>query len=212
MIFVIDVGHLRRGHLGSLRLRLAGCRQLAGDAGELRDELNRVDQLVAQASADIRRLVYDLRPPALDQLGLVPALRQQVERFGREAGVETRFSAEPDLAIPAVVEVGVFRVVQEALLNVQKHARATHVDVRLEHNGEGLLVRVHDDGVGMEVTRQAGLNGSGTGLRSMRERAELLGGELEVESRRGTGTAVVLRLADNTRGRMPAVAIGAGAG
>ena len=110
-----------------------------------------------------------------------------------------------------MVEVGVFRVVQEALLNVQKHARATHVDVRLEHNGEELLVRVHDDGVGMKVASQSGLSGTGTGLRSMRERAELLGGVLEVDSRSGDGTVVVLRLADTARKPQAAVALAGGA-
>lgn len=197
--------------LASLRLRLAGCRQLASDAGELREELDRVDDLVAQASADIRRLVYDLRPPALDQLGLLPALRQQVERFGREAGVDARFSAAPDLVIPAVVQVAVFRVVQEALLNAQKHARAAHVDVRLERDGNGLVVRVGDDGVGMELARHQGPNDPGTGLRSMRERAEMLGGALEVESRRGAGTAVVLRFSAMEGRGAGGVAAGAGA-
>src|SRR5437879_2194175 len=104
----------------------------------------RVEPGGSTGRAGIRRhtaAVYDLRRLPWTSLASCPRSRQQVERFRREAGVETRFSAEPDLAIPAVVEVGVFRVVQEALLNVQKHARATHVDVRLEHNGEELLVR-----------------------------------------------------------------------
>ena len=84
--------------LASMRLRLEACLDVAeGGPPALVRELERLDALVGQATAEIRRLVYDLRPPVLDQLGLVPALRQHVERFGREAGVEAHFAADPDL-------------------------------------------------------------------------------------------------------------------
>ena len=183
--------------LASMRVRLEGCLDEAQVAAPgLVADLERLDGLVGQATADIRRLVYDLRPPALDQLGLVPALRQHVERFARETGLTVRFMAAPDLAVPAATEVAVFRVVQEALVNVQKHARASRVEIRLDREGDWLTLTIRDDGRGLAPDGAGGAGaGTGTGLGSMRERAELLGGTLEVASRPGGGTDVVMRVA-----------------
>lgn len=110
--------------LASMRLRLEACLEEAQEETPLADDLERLYELVGQATGDIRRLVYDLRPPILDQLGILPALRQHCERFGRESGIKVRFEAEEGLPIPAAAEVALLRVAQEALLNVDKHARA----------------------------------------------------------------------------------------
>lgn len=184
--------------LASMRLRLEGCMDLAGDRSpDLSRELERLDELVGQATADIRRLVYDLRPPSLDQLGLVETLRQHVERFGRETGIQTHFSSDASLLVSPSAEVTILRVVQEALMNVQRHARASAVDVRLGQQAEWLVVEIQDNGVGLSP------NGSttrgGTGLRSMRERAELLGGVLEVGTGSGGGTNLLIRLPGRQR-------------
>lgn len=118
--------------LASMRLRLEACLDTAQEMESyLSGDLERLYELAGQATGDIRRLVYDLRPPVLDQLGLVPALRQHCERFYRESGIEVGFEAEENLSIPVAAEVTILRVVQEALLNVQKHARASRADVRL---------------------------------------------------------------------------------
>lgn len=179
--------------LASLRLRIEGCLQLAkGSPSALVQELEWLDDLVGEASADIRRLVYALRPPSLDQLGLVPALRQHVDRFGRETGLVVRFVAEGDPAVGAAAEAAIFRVAQEALHNVQRHARASQVDVNLHHEGGWLVLRVSDDGVGLGADDERPAHGAG--LRSMRERAEQLGGTLRVEGMRGRGTDVLLRI------------------
>jgi signal transduction histidine kinase len=98
----------------------------------LSGDLERLYELVGEATADVRLLVYDLRPPVLDQLGLVPAIRQHCERFGRETGIETELATAPELSVPAAAEVTVLRLVQEALVNVQKHAQASRAAVRLE--------------------------------------------------------------------------------
>ncbi len=139
---------------------------------------------------EIRRLVYDLRPPVLDQLGFVPALRQHCERFGRESGIEAGFEADPCLSIPAAAEVTLLRVVQEALLNVHKHAHASRVDVRLGCCDGWIELEIRDDGVGFEANGRGG----GTGIGSMRERAELLGGALHVAGHSGAGTEVTVRI------------------
>ncbi len=179
--------------LASMRLRLEACLDMAeGTPAPLLGHLVRLYELVGQASGDIRRLVYDLRPPVLDQLGLVPALRQHCERFGRETGIEVRFETEPGLTFPAAVEVAIFRVVQEALVNVQKHARASGVDVRLGRCGEWLELIVRDDGAGFAADGKAAR--PGTGMDSMRERAEVLGGTVHITSHAGGGTEIVMRI------------------
>jgi len=172
--------------LASMRLRLEACLDLAErTAIPLSGDLERLYELVGEATGDVRRLVYDLRPPVLDQIGLVPAIRQHCERFERESGITIDLVAASELAVPAAAEVTVLRIVQEALVNVHKHAQASRVDVRLERQGEWLLVGVTDDGEGLQSTNGAGV---GTGLLSMRERAELLGGTLKVENRPEGGT------------------------
>jgi signal transduction histidine kinase len=150
---------------------------------ELRDELR-------AAIADIRRLVYDLRPPALDDLGLVEALRRLAERYGSEGEqLRVMVEASEDLPnLPAAVEVAVYRIAQEALTNVARHARARTCVVRLVVN-EDVALDIVDDGVGIPAER-----GAGVGLSSMRERAAELGGSCIVESAPEGGTRVLVRL------------------
>ncbi len=178
--------------LASMRLRLEACLHLAESLPPLVGHLERLDELVGQATADIRRLVYDLRPPVLDQLGLVPALRQHIERFSRETGIEVHFTTEAGLAVPAAAEVAIFRVVHEALVNAQKHARASQVAIRLQQQDEQLILEISDDGIGFALD-SPGVQ-AGTGLGSMRERAELLGGVLSLVSQPGAGTELVIHI------------------
>jgi signal transduction histidine kinase len=150
---------------------------------ELREELR-------GAIADIRRLVYDLRPPALDDLGLAEALRRLAERYGSE-GERLRVAVEvpEDLpTLPAAVEVAVYRIAQEALTNVARHARARNCVVHLAVDS-GVSVEIDDDGVGIPTGRNAGV-----GLSSMRERASELGGSCVVQSVPEGGTRVLVRL------------------
>jgi signal transduction histidine kinase len=150
---------------------------------ELRDELR-------SAIADIRRLVYDLRPPALDDLGLVEALRRLAERYGSEDEQLSVFVEAPeDLPdLPAAVEVAVYRIVQEALTNVARHAQAHSCVVRLAVNEE-VGLEIVDNGVGIPAQR-----GAGVGLSSMQERASELGGSCIVQSVPKGGTQVLVRL------------------
>nr|WP_237448646.1 histidine kinase [Nocardioides flavescens] len=139
---------------------------------------------------DVRRLVSDLRPPALDALGLVGALRQQGELV---PGVEVHLEAAdpaPLAALPAAVEVAAYRIVGEALTNVARHAAATRCAIRLEVATDAagvaaLLVEVADDGLGIPLERQAGV-----GLLSLRERADELGGRTEITCPAEGGTVV----------------------
>ena len=142
------------------------------------------------AVADVRRLVYGLRPPALDDLGLRCALYEETLRFN-EKGLQVTFEAPETLpALPAAVEVAAYRIVMEALHNVARHAGARHAAartcaVRLEVDADWLVVEVLDDGIGIPEGRR-----SGVGLQSMRERAAELNGRCRIEPRDGGGTRV----------------------
>jgi signal transduction histidine kinase len=150
---------------------------------ELRDELQ-------GAIADIRRLVHDLRPPALDDLGLGQSLRRFAERYGSEDGtLRLVVRAPEDLpSLPAAVEVAIYRITQEALTNVARHARARTCVVRLAVDGD-VLLEIVDDGVGIPAERSAGV-----GLSSMHERASELGGSCVVEAAPKGGTRVLVHL------------------
>lgn len=139
---------------------------------------------------DIRRLVYDLRPPALDDLGLVPAIRQRIAAFeSGDHGLQITVTVSDDLGeLPAAVEVAAYRIVTEAVTNVARHAGAQRCAVRLSLNG-ALEIEVGDDGRGVDGPLNAGV-----GLMSLRERAEELGGSCEVTSSHQHGTRVVASL------------------
>jgi signal transduction histidine kinase len=140
------------------------------------------------AIADIRRLVYALRPPALDDLGLVPALREQAANYSQH-GLDLTIDAPDQLPpLPAAVEVAAYRIVQEALTNVVRHARARACTVRLTLN-DALEVDVRDDGAGLPAGSRAGV-----GLTSMRERTSELGGTFQIEPVQGGGTRILARL------------------
>ncbi len=141
---------------------------------------------------DVRRLVYDLRPPALDELGLVAALRERADQYssGAASGLRVRVEVpEPLPPLPAAVEVAAYRIVQEALANVARHARARTCLIRLVASGDELQVEVVDDGLGLPEWPRTGV-----GLRSMEERAAELGGSWVVDSSVSTGTRVSFRL------------------
>lgn len=160
----------------------------ASAAAALADQL----KLEVQASlADVRRLVEDLRPPALDQLGLVGAVRQQARLLSeRDPGLEVTVEAHLADTLPAAVEVAAYRIATEALTNVSRHAAARHCRVGLSLNGDAvLLLEVEDDGVGIAQTRRAGV-----GLVAMRERAAELGGVCEAGPATLGGTCVRARL------------------
>jgi signal transduction histidine kinase len=142
-----------------------------------------------EAIADIRRLVYALRPPALDDLGLLATLQEQMTQY-YASGIQLQLSAPEALPpLPAAIEIACYRIVQEALTNVVRHAHATHATVDLRVRAEALEVEVSDDGQGLPPGVRCGV-----GLTSMRERAEELGGTCLVEALTEGGTRVCARL------------------
>ncbi len=184
--------------LAALALSASSIADLAPSDPEAAAALGREMQQEIRASiADIRRLVYELRPPALDELGLVAAIRDRAAQFyhpgiggekqAAEGGLVVQIEAPEQLsALPAAVEVAAYRIVMEALTNVVGHARAHTCKVRLAIDGErSFQVEISDDGVGLPAEYRAGV-----GLHSMRERAAELGGTCEIISFPGKGTRV----------------------
>jgi PAS domain S-box-containing protein len=152
--------------------------------------------IVEQALQQVRNLSLDLRPSLLDDLGLVPALRWYVDRLARRAGLAVQFAADRlEKRLPADVETTCFRIVQEALTNVMRHAQAQQVSVELRRRDEDLLVVIRDDGVGFDLrhTLQRTERGASLGLLGMQERVHLVGGQIEIESAPTRGTEVRIR-------------------
>jgi signal transduction histidine kinase len=174
-----------------------GLRLLEREIDEGESVTERVAELVQRIDAVIdglHRLAADLRPASLDHLGLEAALRQYSRSAGSKLGLTVRFKARgfKSERLPAAVETALYRVVQEAMTNVVRHARATRVDVLVERRDDRVMVMVEDDGVGFEPDRVQ--RGDHFGLLGLRERAEALGGTLTVESAPGAGTTVVVEV------------------
>jgi len=173
---------------GSL-MKLEAARAGAGTDPELNRMLTELSEQTRRAIEDIRRVASDLRPPALDQLGLVEALDQDARRLcPRDCRFELRAATQLP-GLPAAVEVAAYRIGLEALTNVAHHARARHAILELRLRGDDLLVEVRDDGTGIHDMPRAGI-----GLTSMRERAEELGGSLDVGRAEEGGLRVTARL------------------
>jgi signal transduction histidine kinase len=144
---------------------------------------------VVETLQDVRRLAVELRPSALDDFGLVPALERLAEAFGEQSGIAVDIEANRDSArLPGEVETALYRIVQEALTNVAKHAEATRVSVVVTRRGNVVTAVIEDDGQGFGA---GGGSGEGLGLVGMKERVGLLGGRLAIESTEGAGTTVV---------------------
>jgi signal transduction histidine kinase len=179
--------------LASLNWRAGALRALLGRDPVAADALVVEQQHTIQAAiGDIRRLVYDLRPPALDELGLIGAIREQAEKQNtaaerdRSAGLQVEVCVPDALpALPAAVEVAAYRIAQEALTNVAHHAHAHRCTLCLSCTEDHLEVVITDDGTGLPAEHHVGV-----GLLSMRERAEELGGRCEVKNLEDAGTQV----------------------
>lgn len=162
------------------------------------EEVRELKLLVNQAMDELLNLARQLRPTALDDHGLQPAIEAQLKRFASRTGIEARLQTEGDPAtLPEDQQIVIYRVAQEALANVGRHAGATAVEVELEVSDVVAELHVRDDGAGFHpgiVARAGSETGTGLGLRGMAERARLAGGELQVLSAPGGGTTVALRI------------------
>lgn len=175
--------------LAAMSFKLDAIHNLADrDAAAVKRLVTELKTQTQAALTDIRRIAYDLRPPALDELGLVGALKAHIATCNEAQGLQITLEAAEVPPLPAAVEVAAYRIALEAMTNVSRHAGASHCNVRLSLPGD-LRVEVTDDGRGLPTSLRAGV-----GLTSMRERAEELGGTCRAEVLPQGGTGVIAHL------------------
>ncbi len=154
-----------------------------------RKRFGEIEQLLRQIEAELRSLSHELRPTVLDNLGLLPALEFLAEKVAKRAGLAVSVAAETERRLPPAVETALYRIVQEALNNVVKHAHASTVKIELECTPFKVACRVCDDGSGFVPRGEPGVQG--LGLLGIRERLNALGGSLRVVTEPGRGTTIL---------------------
>jgi len=177
-----------------LAVNLRLLEQDADRSEAVRARVAELKQMTSGVLESLHRLAMDLRPASLDHVGLVAALRQYIQSFGQQYGLTMQF--EPvrldDERMPPDTEIALYRIVQEALTNVARHAKANRADVILERRGDKVVAMIWDNGVGFEP--DVALQSERLGLIGMRERAEMLGGTFDVESEIGKGTTIIVEV------------------
>jgi PAS domain S-box-containing protein len=186
--------------LTALALAIRGLADAAGDNAAWRAKVDGLEAIAQRLDRDVDHLVWELRPTALDDLGLRAALANYIQDWSKRAGVAATLhtSGLLDDRLPSDAETALYRIAQEALTNVAKHAKAANVDVILERRTDSVLLIVEDDGVGFDPATAGGAS-QGFGLLGMHERAGLVGATLEIESSPGQGTTVLVRMASDAR-------------
>lgn len=160
---------------------------------QLKEHLDDCETLLFSTSTLVRNVMNDLRPPGLEELGLAAALGEFARQIGRRTGIAvTVTGSEERPRLPELTAIALFRIAQEALTNITKHARATTVSIALESTADALIMTITDDGCGFDASAPRARPSASLGMVGMRERAEAIGGRLRVESAPGQGTRVIV--------------------
>jgi signal transduction histidine kinase len=187
--------------LTALRLSLERVHEHLAQKREPLEQLDRALELTSMIDTDVGFLSWELRPAVLDHLGLGVALpryaREWAEHYGIE--VECKCDSFPTGRLTHEGEVAFYRIAQEAMTNVAKHAHASRVDVMLESHDDSVLLVVEDDGIGFDPS-DSFVRDRGVGLLGMRERAALIGADFQIESKPGDGTSIFVRYPGNNSG------------
>jgi signal transduction histidine kinase len=162
-----------------------------GETERLAETLSRLDENALHTLKEMRLLLYELRPSILEQEGLVQALNTRLDTVERRVGVKVQFQVAGSLNLPNTIEVELYRIAIEALNNILKHAQASQISIYLKGEDEWIALEIADNGLGFdpESSGQGGI-----GLKSMRERAEQLGGQFTITTTPGSGTKVILEM------------------
>jgi signal transduction histidine kinase len=163
----------------------------SGDLDKAAENLVELKGMALDALAEMRLLIYELRPSIFEQEGLAAALQARLDAVEGRVGLETNLSIAGQISLPSHVEESLYRITQEALNNVLKHANAHTVRVKLTQDEQNVCLEVADDGEGFDV--QQACEAGCMGLRGMKERAEEMNAEFEVLSRVGHGTRIIVR-------------------
>jgi signal transduction histidine kinase len=183
--------------LAALVVALDMAAMTSASEGELKTKLASMKTLAVSLLDNVRRMIFDLRPTVLDDLGLLSALRWYAEERLRPLGVRVRVEISgAERRLPAQVETALFRVVQEAVTNIAKHAEAENAVLSIDFGDSAILIEIEDDGKGFDVQAFARSTdkGRGLGLLGMRERITLLGGSISIDSEPGGGTRLKIEV------------------
>jgi signal transduction histidine kinase len=169
--------------------------QQHGQADQAGERLEEASRIVDSATQHVRDIMVDLRPPLLDDYGLLAALRWHGEQFAHRYGIDVMVSGD-EVQLDSSEAISLFRIAQEALNNIAKHAQASHVEIALEKSAQRLRLTVSDDGIGFPAYSEAAadLKRGGWGLRIMSERAEAIGGKLTIEAAPGKGCRIIVEM------------------
>lgn len=185
-------------HLTALRMQLAILKDKCEKDTELCQQIEKAQDYAQRVDSEIDFLAWELRPTVLDDLGLVVALENYVKEWSRHYKIPAEFHSSKvgKKRLPSDVETNLYRIAQEALNNVSKHARAKQVSVLLERPNKELILIIEDDGIGFEPKKKQKIteNDRGMGLLGMKERAALIGGNVEIESKPGAGCSIYVRV------------------
>lgn len=178
--------------LAALKMRIAWlASKLPAGAPHLSAEVTHISDLVSEGIRTVRQVVSDLRPNLLDDIGLAAAVKDYVKRFQHDTEIEcTLVLPEEDVTLNANQSVTVFRIIQESLNNVTKHAQASKVEIHFAQQGESLLLQIKDNGIGFDPVRKD----QSFGLLGIKERSLMIGGTAKIESTPGQGTMVSLSI------------------
>ncbi len=182
--------------LANLAFRIEVCQKVMDqDLARARNEMEELKSQLRQSLQEVRRIIFDLRPLALDDLGLAPALRAYLDGVAARTGIQVSFKVlGEERRLSPTTEVTLFRLVQEAVNNVWKHARAATVSVKIEFMPTRVRAVVEDDGMGFDVEEALGAGGEHFGLVGMRERVALLDGTLDISSQPGRGSRIAFAI------------------
>jgi signal transduction histidine kinase len=168
-----------------------------GSITEQKNQIQEASALITETSREVHRLIQDLRPALIDDLGLLAAVRSLANESLKAAGVQVHVEeGGTQKRLPPEVEVAIFRIIQEAIVNIVKHANAESAFVSLDFKEKAIVVQVEDDGTGFDLSENLGKSSTrrGIGLTGMQERAELLGGVLNIDSEPGKGTRLNIEI------------------
>jgi PAS domain S-box-containing protein len=183
--------------LTALGLRIGSLKDACRDRSDLREQIDALEDVAQRIDRDVDQLIWELRPTALDDLGLRAALANYIQNWSKRAHIsaELHTSGLLDDRLAAETETALYRIAQEALTNVAKHSRAENVEVILERRSDHVVMIVEDDGVGFDPAKTGASAAQGFGLLGMQERAALIGASLQIESAAGKGTTILVRMA-----------------
>lgn len=184
--------------MANLVIKTELCEKLVDmDKKKAKEELGNLKQFLRSSLSDVRKIIYDLRPMSLDDLGLIPTIQRYITNYIEETGISVEFLVFGDSKpIKPVIELAAFRIVQESLTNIKKHSAAKNTSVRIEFKNGNVNLMISDDGKGFDkdIIKSSRQDNECYGLLSMRERVELLNGKFDIRTNKGKGTKVFVSI------------------